>query len=67
MIDFLINNKSLGADPNDLVLFGGHSAGARGAMVHLDKVAERLKEQKGLTVLGILDSPLYLDLDPLFP
>ena len=36
MIEFLMNNKSLGSDPNDLVLFGGFSAGARGAMVHLD-------------------------------
>ena len=67
MIEFLMNNKSLGSDPNDLVLFGGFSAGARGAMVHLDQIAYRLKMEKGLTVKGILDSPLYLDVDPLYP
>ena len=32
-------------------------------MVHLDSVAERLG---GVEVVGLLDSPLYLDLMPLY-
>jgi hypothetical protein len=36
MITYLIQNEGLGENPDDLVVFGGFSAGARGAMVHLD-------------------------------
>ena len=45
----------------DTVIFGGASAGARGAMVHLDMVADFFKDS---TVLGVLDSPLWVDLNP---
>jgi len=47
-------------------VFGGHSAGARGAMTHLDAVAKIL-EKKGVKVIGMLDSPLYMDIDTLYP
>jgi len=68
MIEYLIANKSLGSSPSDLVVFGGFSAGARGAMVHIDKISERLLRQKGMNnVKGLLDSPLYLDVEPLYP
>lgn len=50
-------------DEDHWLLFGGHSAGGRGAMVHLDNVEKRLG---GVQVAGLLDSPLYLDLMPLY-
>ncbi|GMI05927.1 hypothetical protein TrLO_g5621 [Triparma laevis f. longispina] len=50
---------SVGED--DTVIFGGASAGARGAMVHLDMVAEFFNDSN---VYGVLDSPLWIDLDP---
>ena len=50
-----------GVGSEDLVVFGGASAGARGAMVHLDFVANFFNESE---VLGVLDSPLWVDLDP---
>jgi len=43
------------------VLFGGASAGGRGGMVHLDYVREKYAP---VEVVGILDSPLWVDLDP---
>lgn len=43
-------------------MFGGFSAGAVGAMYHLDNVAETLKKY-GVRTLGYLDSPLYFDID----
>lgn len=36
MITYLIQNEGLGQNAGDLVVFGGYSAGARGAMAHLD-------------------------------
>jgi hypothetical protein len=35
-------------------------------MVHLDFVSDLLSP-KGIKVLGVLDSPLYLDISPLYP
>eukprot|EP00633_Aureoumbra_lagunensis_P004006 CAMPEP_0197318564 /NCGR_PEP_ID=MMETSP0891-20130614/51609_1 /TAXON_ID=44058 ORGANISM="Aureoumbra lagunensis, Strain CCMP1510" /NCGR_SAMPLE_ID=MMETSP0891 /ASSEMBLY_ACC=CAM_ASM_000534 /LENGTH=538 /DNA_ID=CAMNT_0042809099 /DNA_START=27 /DNA_END=1643 /DNA_ORIENTATION=- len=48
------------------LVFGGESAGARGAMVWLDEIAVMLSP---LRVQGLLDSPLYLDIEgsPLVP
>ncbi|GMH62435.1 hypothetical protein TrRE_jg7168 [Triparma retinervis] len=43
------------------VVFGGASAGARGGMVHLDWVSEFFHPVR---VDGVLDSPLWVDLDP---
>lgn len=50
----------------DLLVFGGGSAGARGAMVHLDYVPEMLGARAAahVTVRGFLDSPLWLDEAP---
>lgn len=50
-----------GVGAGDVVVWGGASAGARGAMVHLDYVSEFFSDSK---VVGILDSPLWVDLDP---
>ena len=52
--------------PEDIVVFGGASAGGRGAMTHLDSIAGHL-EKYGVRVLGHLDSPLYLDIATLKP
>jgi acetyl esterase/lipase len=43
------------------VILGGASAGARGAMVHLDYAADYFSP---VPVVGILDSPLWVDLNP---
>ena len=45
------------------LLFGGCSAGARGAMVHLDGVAAYLQAY-GVQVRGLLDSSLWVDVTP---
>mmetsp|Transcript_25583 Transcript_25583/g.51073 ORF Transcript_25583/g.51073 Transcript_25583/m.51073 type:complete len:387 (-) Transcript_25583:35-1195(-) len=51
-----------GVGAGDVVVFGGASAGARGAMVHLDYVQNHFFNES--EVLGVLDSPLWVDLDP---
>lgn len=61
MISSLTEDQGLTA--GDQLIFGGHSAGGRGAMVHLDQVAESLPD---VSVVGLLDSPLYMDLMPLY-
>ena len=48
---------------NETVIFGGTSAGAVGAIPHLDNVAFFLKKYNVKT-LGYLDSPLYFDMKP---
>lgn len=60
----LVVNRGLGAGPKrHRLIFGGGSAGARGAMVHLDYVSEMLGDVAGnVDVVGFLDSPLYLDI-----
>ena len=51
------------------VVFGGGSAGGRGAMVHLDAVAEALAAEpfSAAEVVGFLDSPFYVDEAPYPP
>lgn len=67
MITHLVEHQGLGGgNSNDIVVFGGASAGGRGAMTHLDHVAEDLAKHN-VRVLGHLDSPLYLDLATLTP
>lgn len=68
MITHLVTQHGLGGPKSkqDLVVFGGASAGGRGAMTHLDHVAEDLANHN-VRVLGHLDSPLYLDLDTTTP
>eukprot|EP00445_Apocalathium_hangoei_P064653 CAMPEP_0204124972 /NCGR_PEP_ID=MMETSP0361-20130328/10155_1 /ASSEMBLY_ACC=CAM_ASM_000343 /TAXON_ID=268821 /ORGANISM="Scrippsiella Hangoei, Strain SHTV-5" /LENGTH=475 /DNA_ID=CAMNT_0051076609 /DNA_START=49 /DNA_END=1476 /DNA_ORIENTATION=- len=45
----------------DFMLFGGASAGARGAMVHLDTLQPQGLVPAGVKLLGFLDSPYWLD------
>lgn len=52
----------LGQTPGQRLLFGGCSAGARGAMFHLDAVAAAAPP--GVTVQGLLDSPLWINVPP---
>ena len=51
---------------NDRVLFGGCSAGARGALFTLDYVQAMLPPGSP-QVLGFLDSPLWVDMVPIDP
>jgi hypothetical protein len=57
----LLNNMGLAAGAK--LLFGGCSAGARGAMVHLDNVVAMLA-QEGIEARGMLDSGLWIDVQP---
>jgi hypothetical protein len=64
----LVRNHGLGSMPGQRLLFGGCSAGARGAAFTLDYVPALLQAaganyQPVLT--GFLDSPLWLDVQPL--
>jgi hypothetical protein len=66
----LVTTHGLGTSaPPDRLLFGGLSAGARGAMVHLDYVRSMLPldeaARQRVEVRGYLDSPLWLDIAPL--
>jgi len=66
----LVKHNFLGrsAGYKDLVILGGVSAGARGAMVHLEYVPQFLAKA-GATeeaqVIGLLDSPLWVDIPPM--
>ena len=57
----LMNTMGLG--PGAKVLFGGCSAGARGAMVHLDNIVTWM-DGYGIEVRGLLDSGLWVDVEP---
>jgi hypothetical protein len=57
---------NMGLSSGAQVLFGGCSAGARGAMVHLDNVAQMLAPA-GITVRGLLDSSLWVNFPPMDP
>merc|ERR1712166_711420 len=58
----LVANKGLGSS-KAFMLFGGGSAGSRGAMVHLDYVPSMLGTAASqVEVVGFMDSPLYLDI-----
>lgn len=65
----LVHEHGLGSDlarNRHLLLFGGASAGSRGAMVHLDYVSSMIgRVSGGVDVVGFLDSPLWLDYAPL--
>mmetsp|Transcript_8337 Transcript_8337/g.20608 ORF Transcript_8337/g.20608 Transcript_8337/m.20608 type:complete len:424 (-) Transcript_8337:43-1314(-) len=63
----LVNRHGLGNNDKkkDFMIFGGGSAGSRGAMVHLDYVPDMLGDAaKNVDVVGFLDSPLWVDMDP---
>jgi hypothetical protein len=55
-----------GARGSDVVVFGGGSAGSRGAMVHLEYVRDwvRPNPKHSFSVIGHLDSPLWVDVEP---
>jgi len=61
--------KGLGSGLNgrDRLIFGGGSAGARGAMIHLDYVQQMLgtAAAANVDIVGFLDSPAYIDMAPL--
>ena len=61
VFDDLFANMGLASGAQ--LLFGGCSAGARGAMVHLDNVVAMLAQQ-GVQARGLLDSGLWLDVAP---
>mmetsp|Transcript_82332 Transcript_82332/g.207767 ORF Transcript_82332/g.207767 Transcript_82332/m.207767 type:complete len:441 (-) Transcript_82332:149-1471(-) len=65
----LVATRGLGSDQHggrQLLIFGGGSAGSRGAMVHLDYVPSMLgKASQNVDIVGFLDSPLWLDIQPL--
>lgn len=63
----MVETQGLGSRSSpDVLLFGGGSAGARGAMVHLDYVPEMLGAvASNVEVVGFLDSPLWIDV-PVF-
>lgn len=63
VIKDLLANHGLGSEGATL-LFGGGSAGGRGAMVLLDEMAETLRQYQ-VQVLGFLDSPYYIDVPSL--
>jgi hypothetical protein len=54
----------LGATPGQQLIFGGCSAGGRGAMGSLDEVAALLP---GVNVRGFIDAAAWVDVDPAVP
>lgn len=73
------SESRLSSGEAQLLVFGGFSAGARGAMVHLDAVPHYLGAALGhhlgqplgdeaaarMRIIGLLDSPLWLDITPM--
>lgn len=51
-----------GMHEGDLLVFGGASAGARGAMVHLDTIKPQGLIPEGVRLVGYLDSPYYVEM-----
>lgn len=67
----LVQRRGLGhgLHGKDLIIFGGQSAGGRGAMVHLDYIKEMVgpAAAPNVEVVGFLDSPLWIDIPPYGP
>jgi hypothetical protein len=67
----MVSELGLGSEPGQTLIFGGGSAGSRGAMVTLDFVQGILTSMSGdgythsALLLGFLDSPYYIDAAPL--
>ena len=59
----LVEQHGLGTLPKTKVVFGGCSAGSRGAMFNLDVVTNAVVP-RGVEVVGLLDSPLWVDVQP---
>lgn len=50
----------------ELLVFGGASSGAVGAIPHIDRIAARMMPNN-VKVLGFFDSPMYFeDIEPLY-
>jgi len=67
-LHLMVNKYGLGKKGRThTLLFGGASAGSRGAMVHLDYVDGILRElgAPNVRTRGFLDSPYWIDKDPL--
>lgn len=64
----LMKVQGLGQQKNQetTLVFGGVSAGGWGAMNYLDNYAKQLKKYN-IRVLGLLDAPLYMDVEPMYP
>jgi len=60
----IVATHGLGAgSQKHTLIFGGGSAGGRGAMVHLDYVSEMLgSASKNVDIVGFLDSPAWIDI-----
>lgn len=59
-----LGSRGSGSKGRDLLIFGGGSAGARGAMVHLDYVQEMLGAAGAhVDVVGFLDSNFDIEVD----
>ncbi len=61
MVRALINAHQLNSA--SAIVFAGSSAGARGVMTHMDLLVQDLFPSTAL-VMGLLDSPYYLDIEP---
>ncbi|CAE7536541.1 Notum [Symbiodinium pilosum] len=63
--DLMLRYGFASGDRRHLLVLGGQSAGARGAMVNLDYVPEIVgPAAANIQVIGFLDSPFWLDLPP---
>mmetsp|Transcript_105044 Transcript_105044/g.321939 ORF Transcript_105044/g.321939 Transcript_105044/m.321939 type:complete len:428 (-) Transcript_105044:346-1629(-) len=51
-----------GLKSGDLLVFGGISAGARGAMVHIDTIQPLRLIPEGVKLVGYFDSPYYVEM-----
>ena len=61
-----LKKKGLGANGNATLIFSGCSAGGRGVMYNLNRVAEISSLVFGVArFVGLIDSGLYIDTDPL--
>jgi len=65
VIQDLISRFGLGEDPvrETTLIFGGQSAGARGAMVNIDFISNFVSSRTNARVIGWLDSPYWLPID----
>lgn len=59
VVSYAVEHLNLGEKTSTLV-FGGGSAGARGAMTHVDNIAAMVPQS--VSVVGFLDSNMWLDL-----
>jgi O-palmitoleoyl-L-serine hydrolase len=64
MLDAL-RAKGMGASGNSTLLFSGCSAGGRGVMHNLNRAAALAKSYGVARFVALIDSGLYIDLDPL--